>query len=165
MSNGLWIKWYLRFALVCNFTQSTKVVSYWFFGHPNGSIFKGQAIQEYGTDMLSRNVGTEPPFYAAQNPKGAQISFTLRRKPEIKQMVFVLEMQTPYACTVPRQPWIWHWTWYLKNVHEMPVELEESTVQVRWKSGEEFVTVLKGNTIHVRFISEWWFCWAKCQCP
>jgi hypothetical protein len=30
-----------------------------------GSIFKDQAIQEYGTDRLSRNVGTEPPFYAA----------------------------------------------------------------------------------------------------
>jgi len=27
----------------------------------------------------------------------------------------------------------------------MSLELEESTVQVRWKSGEEFVTVIRGT--------------------
>jgi hypothetical protein len=53
----------------------------------------GQAVQEEqlldclaledGTDKLSRNVGNKIPFHAAQNPKRAQISFTLRQKPEI----------------------------------------------------------------------------------
>ena len=37
------------------------------------------------TDRLSRNVGKKLPFYAAYNPKRAQISFTPRRKPEITQ--------------------------------------------------------------------------------
>jgi hypothetical protein len=35
-------------------------------------------------DRVSRNVGNKLVIYAAQNPKRAQISFTLRRKPEIK---------------------------------------------------------------------------------
>jgi len=37
-----------------------------------------------GTDRLSRNVGTELSLYAMQNPRRAQILFTLQWKPEIK---------------------------------------------------------------------------------
>jgi hypothetical protein len=48
------------------------------------TIFKGEAIKEElfldcltledGTNSLSRNVGKKLPFYAAQNPRRAQIS-------------------------------------------------------------------------------------------
>jgi hypothetical protein len=38
---------------------------------------------EDGTDWLCRNVGTKVPIYAALNPRTAQVSFTLRRKPLI----------------------------------------------------------------------------------
>ena len=44
---------------------------------------------EDGTDMLSGNVGTELPLYAAQHPWREQISFTSRREPEITQMQLV----------------------------------------------------------------------------
>jgi hypothetical protein len=43
-----------------------------------------------GAEISSRNVGKELPFYAAENSKTAQISFTLRRKPEIAQTVWYL---------------------------------------------------------------------------
>jgi len=38
---------------------------------------------ESGAKRLSRNVSTKLPFYAAQNPKRVQISFTPRSSPEI----------------------------------------------------------------------------------
>jgi hypothetical protein len=44
------------------------------------------------------------------------------------------------------------------------MELEESTVQVHWKSGEEFVTVVQGSVIHVQFISACPFYSAQCRC-
>jgi hypothetical protein len=50
------------------------------------------------------------------------------------------------------------------NIYEGPMELEESTVQVHWKSGEEFVTVVQVNVIHVQFISAWPFYSAQYQC-
>jgi hypothetical protein len=34
-------------------------------GHHIGPILKGQAVQEYGTDILYRNVGNQRPIYAA----------------------------------------------------------------------------------------------------
>jgi len=46
-------------------------------------IFFGVLPIEDGTDRLPRNVGTELPLYVLYNPKRAQSSFTMRRKPEI----------------------------------------------------------------------------------
>jgi hypothetical protein len=37
------------------------------------------------------------------------------------------------------------------------MEFEESTVQVHWKSGEEFVTAVQANVLHVQFISAFSF--------
>jgi len=58
---------------------------------PTGPIYRGQRGEEDcltpedGKDGLSRNVDKKMPFYAAYNPKIAQISFKPRRKPEITQ--------------------------------------------------------------------------------
>jgi len=38
---------------------------------------------EEGSDKLSRKYGTKLPFNAVQNPKLAQVSYTLRWRPQI----------------------------------------------------------------------------------
>jgi hypothetical protein len=70
----------MRFLLFCDFSQRRFVVFYRHFGT---NILKGQAVQEDGTDRLSRNVGNELPIYAAINPILENMSFTPRRKPKI----------------------------------------------------------------------------------
>jgi hypothetical protein len=64
-----------------------RIVDWWFIndvsGLRTGSIFKGQAVQEDGTDGLSRNVARKLPFCAAKNPKRWELPCTPRRKPEI----------------------------------------------------------------------------------
>ena len=47
-------------------------------------------------DTLSRNIGDKLPFYAVWNPRGAQVSFTRRQKPEITQSTSFLKMQALY---------------------------------------------------------------------
>jgi len=49
-----------------------------FYATQNGSF--SQKIRD---NYLFRNVDKKLPFYAAQNPETAHLSFTLRRKPEI----------------------------------------------------------------------------------
>ena len=52
-------------------------------------IFNGRAVQEDClapedvTDTLSGNVGKKLQYYAKQNSRRAQLSFTAQRKPEI----------------------------------------------------------------------------------
>jgi len=51
--------------------------------HNSDKNFLGLLGLEDGVDRMSRNVGKELPFYAAQNSRVAQISFIRQRKPEI----------------------------------------------------------------------------------
>jgi hypothetical protein len=41
-----------------------------------GPTFKCQAVRENGIDMLSWNIGKKQPFYAAWNPKSADLICT-----------------------------------------------------------------------------------------
>jgi hypothetical protein len=78
-------------ALFRDFTQRRLVVCCRRFGTTYRSrLQESSFILEDGTDRLSRNVGNKLPIYAVQSPRRAQVSCTLRRKPEIKVKRLVL---------------------------------------------------------------------------
>jgi len=63
-----------------DFTRRVVVDSYRLFGTNFRAL-------ENGIDKLYRKVGKKLPFDPAKNPKKADISLTLRRKPEITDRV------------------------------------------------------------------------------
>jgi hypothetical protein len=72
---------------VLHFLQHIVIVFYRRFGSTYLSHVQGSGSPltfEEKIDTLSRNVGNKLPFYAAQNPRKAQILFTLKPKPAIK---------------------------------------------------------------------------------
>jgi hypothetical protein len=83
-------------ALFWAITQLRMVTHYWSFGTTYGTL-------EDGTDGLSRNVGKGLPLDAALYPRRAQISSTLRRKPEITESQRRVSQSVQFpGCMVPK---------------------------------------------------------------